>query len=77
MTFSSEDKEDTNLEIEMYDVVLVEVLHPADYLPHEQTAVGLSQVEVVGSDSLEELPAVQVLHHQDDFTRRLKRIYKP
>ena len=61
----------------MDNVMSMKILNSATNLTHKETAVGLSQVEVVGSDSLEELPAVQVLHHQDDFTRRLKRIYKP
>ena len=67
----------TDLEVEVYNVVFVKILNSSHYLPHEETAVWLSEVKIVSRHPLEELPAVQVLHHQDDFTRRLKRIYKP
>ena len=61
----------------MNNAMLVKVLDSTDYLAHEQAAVWLGQVEIVSSNSLEELPAVQVLHHQDNFTGGLEGIYKP
>ena len=61
----------------MYNVVFVEILDPSHYLPHEETAVGLGQIEIISSHSLEELPAVQVLHHQDHFTWGLESVDKP
>ena len=46
-----------HLEIEMYDVVVVHVLHALADLPHEQDAVALRQAEVVGDHALEQLAA--------------------
>ena len=54
-----------HLEVKMDNIVVVEVLHPAAYLSHEQTTIGLSQVEVFVSNPLKQLSAVQVLHDQD------------
>ena len=61
----------------MDNVVFVKILDTSHYLPHKETAVGLGQIKVVSSHSLEELPAVQVLHHQDHFTRSLESVDKP
>ena len=58
-------------------MVFVKVLDTPHYLPHEETAVRLGQVEIIRSHSLEEFTAVQVLHHQDHFTRGLESIDKP
>ena len=61
----------------MNNAMLVKVLDSSDYLSHEEAAVRLRQVKIVGSNSLEELPTVQVLHHQDHFTGGLEGIDKP
>ena len=54
-----------HLEVKMDNIVVVEVLHPAAYLSHEQTTIGLSQVEVFVSNPLKQLSTVQVLHDQN------------
>ena len=61
----------------MYNLVLVKILNTSHYLAHKETAVRLGQVKIISSHSLEELSAVQVLHHQDHFTRGLEGIDKP
>ena len=60
----------------MDNVVVMEVLHTPANLPHEQTAVRLGEVEVICGDSLKQLAPVKILHHEDHFTRSLKRIDK-
>lgn len=47
---------------------------PAD-LPDVQDALGLGQVEAVGGDPLEELPAGQVLGEDDRLGRVLKVVH--
>ena len=54
-----------HLEVKMDNIVVVEVLDPAAYLSHEQTTIGLSQVEIFVSNPLKQLSTVQVLHDQD------------
>ena len=49
----------------MDNIVVVEVLYPAANLAHEQTTVGLGQVEILISHPLKQLATVQVLHDQD------------
>ena len=59
-----------HLEVKMDNIVVVEVLHPAAYLSHEQTTIGLSQVEVLVSNPLKQLSTVQVLHDQNHLQVR-------
>ena len=54
-----------HLEVEMDNIVVVEVLHPAADLTHEEATIGLGQVEILIGHPLKQLAPVQVLHDQD------------
>ena len=66
-----------HLEVEVDNVVVMEVLDSSTDLPHEQAAVGLSQVEILSGDPLKELPTVQVLHDEDNFICALESFNEP
>ena len=51
----------SNLQIQVYNIVLVQVLHPPADLPHEQAAVLLCQVEVLSGHSVKQLPTIEEL----------------
>lgn len=51
----------------MDNVVIMKILDSATYLTHEQTTVRLSQVEIIGSNSLKEFSAIKILHHKNNF----------
>ena len=57
-------------------MVVMEVLDTSADLPHEQTTVGLCEIEVICGDPLKQLSTVKILHHKDHLTRSLKRVDK-